>query len=60
MRNETRFRMVEAENPERFKELLAAAEREIARRFRVYEDLAHRHPTGEKPAAPAPAAPTPR
>ncbi len=39
MRNETRFRMVEQANPERFKHLVAAAQREATNRFAVYEQL---------------------
>jgi pyruvate-ferredoxin/flavodoxin oxidoreductase len=39
MRNETRFRMVETQDPERYKLLLRAAERDAARRFAVYEQL---------------------
>ena len=40
LRNETRFRMVEQANPERFKHLLALAQREVTNRFAVYEQLA--------------------
>ncbi len=40
VRNETRFRMVEQANPEHFKHLLAAAQREVTNRFAVYEQLA--------------------
>ncbi|MDD5562377.1 MAG: pyruvate:ferredoxin (flavodoxin) oxidoreductase [Thermoanaerobaculaceae bacterium] len=40
VRNETRFRMVEQANPEHFKHLLAAAQREVSNRFAVYEQLA--------------------
>ena len=40
MRNEARFRMVETQDAERFKRLLAAAEREAAQRFAVYQQLA--------------------
>jgi pyruvate-ferredoxin/flavodoxin oxidoreductase len=40
MRNETRFRMVEKLDPERFKRLLAKAEREALQRFAVYQQLA--------------------
>jgi pyruvate-ferredoxin/flavodoxin oxidoreductase len=39
-RNETRFRMVEKMDPERFKRLLARAEREAAERFAMYQQLA--------------------
>jgi len=40
MRNETRFRMAEKLDPERFKALMAAAERQARQRFAVYEQLA--------------------
>jgi pyruvate-ferredoxin/flavodoxin oxidoreductase len=40
MRNETRFRMVEKQDPERFKRLIAAAQRNAAQRFAVYQQLA--------------------
>jgi pyruvate-ferredoxin/flavodoxin oxidoreductase len=40
MRNEARFRMVETQNPERYKLLVKAAEREAAQRFAVYQQLA--------------------
>jgi pyruvate-ferredoxin/flavodoxin oxidoreductase len=40
MRNETRFRMVEKQNPERFRRLLAKAEREARQRYAVYRQLA--------------------
>ncbi len=40
MRNEARFRMVEKVNPERFKRLLATAERDTRQRYAVYEQLA--------------------
>jgi pyruvate-ferredoxin/flavodoxin oxidoreductase len=40
MRNETRFRMVEKQDPERFRRLLARAEREAHRRYAVYQQLA--------------------
>jgi pyruvate-ferredoxin/flavodoxin oxidoreductase len=39
-RNETRYRMVEQMNPEHFRHLLAAAQREVTNRFSVYEQLA--------------------
>ena len=41
IRNETRFRMVEQQNPERFKHLLAMAQREVTNRYATYENLAH-------------------
>ncbi len=40
MRNETRFRMVEKLDPDRFKRLLAAAERDARQRYAVYQQLA--------------------
>ena len=40
MRNETRFRMVEHQDPERFRELAAAAQRQNAYRMAVYQQLA--------------------
>jgi pyruvate-ferredoxin/flavodoxin oxidoreductase len=41
MRNETRFRMVEKLDPERFRHLLAAAERDARQRYAVYQQLAN-------------------
>ncbi len=40
VRNETRYRMVERLNPERFKMLMAMAQHEVSSRFNVYEQLA--------------------
>jgi pyruvate-ferredoxin/flavodoxin oxidoreductase len=40
MRNETRFRMVEKIDPERFRRLAAAARDHAARRIALYEQLA--------------------
>jgi len=40
MRNETRFRMVEKLDPERFKRLLASAEKQAKQRVAVYKQLA--------------------
>jgi hypothetical protein len=40
MSQETRFRMVEKLDPERFKRLLAKAERQAAQHYAVYEQLA--------------------
>jgi len=40
MRNEMRFRMVENQDPERFKGFIAAAERDAVRRYSVYQQLA--------------------
>jgi pyruvate-ferredoxin/flavodoxin oxidoreductase len=40
MANETRFRVVQQQNPERYKELLAAAQKEVASRYVIYEQMA--------------------
>jgi pyruvate-ferredoxin/flavodoxin oxidoreductase len=40
VRNETRFRMVEQADPEGFRHLLAAAQREVTNRYATYENLA--------------------
>jgi pyruvate-ferredoxin/flavodoxin oxidoreductase len=40
VRNETRFRMVEQRDPDRFKSLLAAAQQDVQRRHALYEQLA--------------------
>jgi pyruvate-ferredoxin/flavodoxin oxidoreductase len=40
MRNETRFRMVELSDPERFKWLMEEAQRQAAQRFAIYQQLA--------------------
>ncbi|MCC7349495.1 MAG: pyruvate:ferredoxin (flavodoxin) oxidoreductase [Phycisphaerales bacterium] len=50
MRNETRFRMVEQQDPDRFRELSAAAQRQVQRRYRLYEHLS-RMGQVEKPAS---------
>jgi pyruvate-ferredoxin/flavodoxin oxidoreductase len=60
MRNETRFRMVERRDPERFKRLMAAAEQMATRRIAVYQHMAKLTVPDGAPAdaaAPAPAAP---
>jgi len=55
MRNETRFRMVEKVDPERFKKLLHRAEREARQRYAVYEQLAGiRIPTLREEETPEP------
>ncbi|HJW08879.1 MAG TPA: pyruvate:ferredoxin (flavodoxin) oxidoreductase [Holophagaceae bacterium] len=46
-RNETRFRMVEAENPDRFKLLMAQAQEEIHRRFATYAHMASQGTTAQ-------------
>jgi pyruvate-ferredoxin/flavodoxin oxidoreductase len=40
VRNETRYRMVEQADPERFKHLLAAAQREVDNRYEAHANLA--------------------
>jgi pyruvate-ferredoxin/flavodoxin oxidoreductase len=40
MRGETRFRMVEKRDPERFRRLMAMAERQAAQRIAVYRQIA--------------------
>jgi pyruvate-ferredoxin/flavodoxin oxidoreductase len=59
MRNETRFRMTEKLNPERYKMLLKWAQRSTEQRFAVYEQLAKLvvPQTGAIPDPEAPAAP---
>ncbi len=52
MRNEARFRMVEQQDPGRFKMLLHKAEREVRNRFSIYENLAKL--TMTKAGVPAP------
>jgi pyruvate-ferredoxin/flavodoxin oxidoreductase len=49
MSSETRFRMVQAQGPERYERLVQEARQEIAERFRTYQEL-------EKRGAPAPTA----
>ena len=60
MRNETRFRMVERQDPVRFKRLLAAAEMQARQRYAVYQQLAGitipRVEVGEEAALDPPAA----
>jgi pyruvate-ferredoxin/flavodoxin oxidoreductase len=40
VKNETRFRMVEQQNPQRFRELLASSQEHTARRLALYQELA--------------------
>jgi pyruvate-ferredoxin/flavodoxin oxidoreductase len=40
MRNETRFRMAERTDPDRFKHLLDAAQKQVSQHFAVYQQLA--------------------
>jgi len=51
MRNEARFRMVEKQDPQRFKRLLAKAERQARQRESVYRELAGFTVASEAPAA---------
>ncbi len=44
--NETRFRMVEQQNPERFRHLIESAQRETLTRFSVYKQIAEMKLTG--------------
>jgi pyruvate-ferredoxin/flavodoxin oxidoreductase len=46
VKNETRFRMVEQQNADRFKGMMDAASRDIAARYAVYERLAGVAPAG--------------
>jgi pyruvate-ferredoxin/flavodoxin oxidoreductase len=41
MKNEARFRMVEKQNPQRFRHLMAEAQRDVTRRVAIYEQLSH-------------------
>ncbi|MCL4845850.1 MAG: pyruvate:ferredoxin (flavodoxin) oxidoreductase [Acidobacteria bacterium] len=52
MRNETRFRLVEQQDPERFGELLKRAQAQADRRFALYTELAG--PTSAMTDGPAP------
>jgi pyruvate-ferredoxin/flavodoxin oxidoreductase len=59
MRNETRFRMVESIDPERFRRMAVAARKHAARRVSLYEQLAHitfreASATAKQPTAAAP------
>ncbi len=51
MRNETRFRLVEQQDPDRFRQLLERAQTNIRHRFEDYEALAHgeRRPPSKTP-----------
>ncbi len=53
MANETRFRVVEQQNPARYKTLLAAAQKEVASRFALYEQMAKMTMGNGKPAGQA-------
>jgi pyruvate-ferredoxin/flavodoxin oxidoreductase len=51
MRNETRFRVVEQQDPERFRDLLARAQEAVRRRFALYEELAKGSTPPARPGA---------
>ena len=54
MRNEGRFRVVEKTDPERYRRLMDAAQKEARRRHAVYEQLAGvTVPSGEGDGPPA-------
>jgi len=52
MANETRFRMVEQRNPDRYKTLLEDARRQVSDRYSLYQQLAE-SPLEKTPAAAA-------
>ena len=52
MRNETRFRVVEQQNPDRYRKLLAMAQHNVGKRRALYEELARGATPTAKPAAP--------
>ena len=49
--NEARFRMIEQQDPERFRTLAAAAQEHATRRFQVYEQFARFRPAPAGPGA---------
>ena len=51
-RNETRFRMVEQQDPERFRDLMALGQKQIYDRYALYEHLARPHEAGSAAATP--------
>jgi pyruvate-ferredoxin/flavodoxin oxidoreductase len=53
MANETRFRVVQQQNPARYAELLASAQKEVSLRYGTYEQLAKLVVPTTKPADPA-------
>jgi pyruvate-ferredoxin/flavodoxin oxidoreductase len=50
MENESRFRVVQQQNPEHYKTLLAAEQREVTMRYGLYEQLAKMHYSNGKTA----------
>ena len=59
-RNETRFRLVEQQDPARFKELMGRAQRGIAERYALYKHLAEPFDHGTAAAPPADPTPDPK
>ena len=59
VKNETRYRMVEQMNKERFDGMIARSQKEVVRRFAMYQDMAKATyaTLAKAAAAPAPAAP---
>ncbi len=55
-RNETRFRVVEQQNPERFKTLMGRAQHNVEERYALYQHMARPVEHAAKPAQAAPAA----
>ncbi|MGA3065538.1 MAG: pyruvate:ferredoxin (flavodoxin) oxidoreductase [Tepidisphaeraceae bacterium] len=53
MANETRFRMVEQKNPDRYKTLMEGAKRQVADRYSLYHQLAESAAAPAQTAAPA-------
>jgi pyruvate-ferredoxin/flavodoxin oxidoreductase len=53
MNNETRFRVVEQQNPERYRYLLGLAQKEVTMRYSVYEQLAKLAFSGAQDSKPA-------
>ncbi|MDD2763710.1 MAG: pyruvate:ferredoxin (flavodoxin) oxidoreductase [Opitutaceae bacterium] len=61
MKSENRFRMLEKKDPARSQELTQLAQREVHKRFALYQKLAASHVGGAAgPAVPAPKPPAPR
>ncbi len=46
VKNETRFRMVEQQNPQRFRDLMASSQEHTARRLALYQELAKKPANG--------------
>jgi len=52
-RNEMRYRMVERQDPQRFRQLMEMAQRDVARRYDLYEQIARLKLATAEPAVPA-------